>query len=142
MKTMQRMQKSAQKGFTLIELMIVVAIIGILAAVALPAYRDYTVRAKVSEMMLAGSAAKNAVVEAFNNAGGTSLPASVAVPNQSTKYVASVAYATNVITVTGTSADEALDGETITFTGVVNNDNVVWTCGGSVDLKYRPSSCK
>ena len=59
--------KNNQKGFTLIELMIVVAIIGILAAVALPAYQDYTVRAKVSELILAGSSAKTSVAEAARN---------------------------------------------------------------------------
>ena len=59
--------KSIEKGFTLIELMIVVAIIGILAALALPAYQDYTVRAKVSELMLAASGARNGITERFHN---------------------------------------------------------------------------
>jgi type IV pilus assembly protein PilA len=142
MKTMQRVQK----GFTLIELMIVVAIIGILAAVALPAYRDYTVRAKVSELILAGSAAKNAVVETFNTNGGTTMPTSVDVPSQSTKYVSSVGYSAGVITVTATTSGDTAIGvagtNTITFTGTVSGSNITWVCGGTIDVKYRPSSCK
>jgi type IV pilus assembly protein PilA len=80
-----------QKGFTLIELMIVVAIIGILAAVALPAYQDYTVRAKVSEVILAASSAKVAVSEAAQ-ANGTMDAGSISVATQASKYVASVGY--------------------------------------------------
>ena len=83
--------KTIQKGFTLIELMIVVAIIGILAAVALPAYQDYTVRAKVSEALIAASAARTAVSEVYANVGAM-LPsaASMNVQTQASKYVASI----------------------------------------------------
>ena len=137
------MKKRIQKGFTLIELMIVVAIIGILAAVALPAYQDYTVRAKVSEVILAASSAKNAVAESAQvNAG---LPASLDVATQDSTYVSGVAYANGVITATTKAIGPITAGSTITLTGAYNatTGQVSWTCGASgIDAKYRPSSCK
>ena len=101
MKSM-KMVKKAQQGFTLIELMIVVAIIGILAAVALPAYQDYTKRAKLSEVILAASACRTSISEVIQSA--TSLPAANAwgceSASQSSKYVTSVATdATGMVTV-------------------------------------------
>ena len=142
------MKRSLQKGFTLIELMIVVAIIGILAAVALPAYQDYTVRAKVSEVILAASSAKTAISEAAQVGGGV-MPASMAIDTQASKYVASVAYAQTsasigVITVTTTAADANISGKTVTMTGTVGGTGQVsWVCApGTMNAKYLPSSCK
>ena len=137
--------KQMQKGFTLIELMIVVAIIGILAAVALPAYQDYTVRAKVSEIMLAASSAKTAVAEAAAVNSAMPLAASVDVQSQASKFVSLVAYtvsgAVGVITATG-ATDANITGSTITMTGAYSAGQVTWTCGGTILAKYRPSSCK
>ena len=106
--------KSIQKGFTLIELMIVVAIIGILAAVALPAYQDYTIRAKVSEAILAGSTCRTTVSEVFQSASG-SLPAANAwgceagtTASAATKYVQYVTTTTRGEIVVKTSADTSL----------------------------------
>ena len=135
------MKRSMQKGFTLIELMIVVAIIGILAAVALPAYQDYTVRAKVSEVMLAASSAKTAVSEAASTLNALPADASVTIQSQTSKYVSGVAYAGGIITATATG-DSAITGSTITMTGTFASGQMTWVCGGSVLAKYRPASCK
>ena len=153
------MRHVIQKGFTLIELMIVVAIIGILAAVALPAYQDYTVRAKVSEIILAGSSGKTAVAEAVQANGGFPPTASAPVATQVSKFVLGVDYvsaastAGSVIAV-ASAVEPKLAGTGVQFAGVLgagNNGQVVWTCSaapvaGSVtavmDAKYLPASCK
>jgi len=128
-----------QKGFTLIELMIVVAIIAILAAIALPAYSDYTKKAKVSEVILAASAVRTAVSEYA--AGNGALPPATWTPEaQTSDYVSGVAWDGN--TITATSTVPGAEG-TITLDAVkASNDQVTWTCGGSVDAKYRPGTCQ
>ena len=144
------MKRSMQKGFTLIELMIVVAIIGILAAVALPAYQDYTIRAKVSEVILAASSAKTAVAESAQV--NSEMPSGTSVVDtQASTYVSSVTYAqatgdssTGIITVTTSAADSKISGVTVLMTGTLqSNGQVTWVCGpGTINPKYLPSSCK
>ena len=146
------MKRSLQKGFTLIELMIVVAIIGILAAVALPAYQDYTVRAKVSEVILAASSAKTNVAEAAQINSAMPAAASVTIDSQASKYVSGVAYAqtstsVGVITVTTTAADSKISNQTLQMTGTIaTNGQVTWVCAtgttSGISAKYLPSSCK
>ena len=141
------MNKTLQKGFTLIELMIVVAIIGILAAVALPAYQDYMTRARVSEVMLAASSARTTIAEAASNLNKMPPTASVSVSSQTSDFVASVTYTSPTITATS-SANSKLPatarGQTITLTGtyVGTTGQVTWVCGGSMPAKFRPASCK
>ena len=147
------MKRSMQKGFTLIELMIVVAIIGILAAVALPAYQDYTVRAKVSEVILAASSGKTAVSEFAQVNGTMPLTASSPVVTQASKYVASVGYTgtdgvTGKITVITTAADSKINAKQLDLTGTLASatGQVSWVCStgatAGIDAKYLPASCK
>ena len=143
------MKRSIQKGFTLIELMIVVAIIGILAAVALPAYQDYTVRAKVSEAVIAGSSVKSLLSEAFQTDGTTGLDAAATAymktlatdASKTSKYVKSVDVKTTTpwtITVAVLADGKngiptGLDGQTITFSPNVLKAIPVSTATGAID---------
>jgi type IV pilus assembly protein PilA len=144
------MKRSLQKGFTLIELMIVVAIIGILAAVALPAYQDYTKRAKMSEVILAASACRTSVTEIYQTSLTASLPVAGAwgceASVSTSTYVAQIATnAAGAVQATSQNIGAGANG-TIILRPVLNpaGDAVAgWLCGpGSVDAKFLPGSCR
>jgi len=138
------MKRQLQQGFTLIELMIVVAIIGILAAVALPAYQDYTIRAKVSELMLAASSARTCITEQ-TQAAASGIPTTVAADCSIavTGKVASASVSTaGVINVTGSTAATSVGADvTVTLTPTATSGTLTWVCTGT-PVKYVPGSCR
>ena len=155
------MKRTLQKGFTLIELMIVVAIIGILAAVALPAYQDYTIRARVSEVILAASSCRTAVSESVQSSQSTGLDLTGTCAFSPTKFVASGSVTSaGIITVVG--SETTLKGDTLSTANAIQlapylngtalattNPGVTiteWRCGPAgtnpMPKKYLPGSCK
>ncbi|OYV34380.1 MAG: prepilin-type cleavage/methylation domain-containing protein [Thiomonas sp. 20-64-5] len=153
------MQKNVQKGFTLIELMIVIAIIGILAAIAIPAYQDYTIRAQISEGLSLADGAKTAVVEYYNNKGTfppSNVSAGLAAANAITgNYVSNlnVGATAGQIQVTFSStapqkANAAINGAILTLSASTSGGSVRFRCspnganGTTVLNKYLPSSCR
>ena len=155
------MKRRMQQGFTLIELMIVVAIIGILAAVALPAYQDYTVRAKISEGILAASACRTSITEVYQTGGTAPSADSWGCEGGVSSYVAAINTDTNgVVTVTITGISTAVNGNKLSLTPYnsagaaastaagkdMGTGVASWKCGPSatsgLNVKYLPGSCR
>lgn len=139
-----------QRGFTLVELMIVVVVIAVLAALALPAYQDYVARAQIAEGLSLASQAKAGIVEYYGNHNSwpsSNTDAGIADSGTSIKgrYVTSVSIDDNgVINILydETTTAEWIRGETLTLTPTASGGSVVWECGGSIDPRYLPSSCR
>ena len=141
--------KRTQQGFTLIELMIVVAIIGILAAVALPAYQDYVARSQVTEAINLGGGLKIQVADIYNDtgaftaatSGSQGLPAANTVTG---KYTTGVAVAGGIITASiGNDASAVLSGGTVVLSPFTTAGALQWTCSSTtLDAKYLPAACR
>lgn len=140
-----QIMKKAQAGFTLIELMIVIAIIGILAAVALPAYQDYTIRAKASELVLASSSAKNVISEYALVNSTLTIPTSVAVQDISQGMISSVSWTGNTIVIVGDSTALGASVTLWVYPSASSNlaSGIIWECSsGGAGTRYLPSSCQ
>ena len=140
--------KKIQQGFTLIELMIVIAILGILMAIAIPAYQDYTVRAKVSEGMNVAGAAKLAVAETFQTNGAwPSNNASAGLTDAASIHgnnVSSVTVNGSLLTIAYTN-DTNIQGDALVLKASDSGGSVEWECGATgttVESKYLPSNCR
>jgi len=138
--------RTVQQGFTLIELMIVVAIIGILAAIALPAYQEYSTRAKVSEILAMTAPAKLAVSETASSLGGldqvTAANSGYTFPG-ATDYVSDIEITDGTGVITATSSITGADGAIVlTPTAVEGSAQLKWECSSSIDHKYVPASCR
>mgnify|MGYP001036496005 CR=1 FL=1 len=142
--------KKVQQGFTLIELMIVVAIIGILAAVAIPAYQDYTIRAKVSEVIVMASAARTSVAEYYISTGSMPASTNAAGINDNaaqSEYVSAIAFATSstgtLLTYTLTNLGGTADTTEFEYLVSGTGNGVTVDCtGGTLPAKYRPANCR
>lgn len=143
------MKKNLQQGFTLIELMIVIAIIGILAAIAIPAYQDYVVRSQVSEALSLADGSKTAIAEFYSNTGrlpGDNASAGLATAGSITgNYVKSVTNNSGKIAVLlGNKVNKAVDGKTLNLSAITSAaGSTQWTCN-SADIanKYLPTTCR
>jgi len=137
-------KQKVQQGFTLIELMIVIAIIGILAAVALPAYQDYTVRAKASEMILAGSGAKNAISE-FAIVRGT-IPgpgtSDIVITSVTSGMTRSLVWDGTSIVIEGNTTNLGAAVEIAMTPSFNSSRGVNWTCEAVVGTRFMPGSCQ
>ena len=135
--------KKNMQGFTLIELMIVVAIIAILAAIALPAYNNYTKRAKVSEVILAASALRTGVAEYAASMGELPPKSWAGYVTQASTYVSEVSWDGKIISATAQAISTDVNGKTIELTPTLSaTGQVTWACGGSIPADARPGTCQ
>ena len=135
--------KKNMQGFTLIELMIVVAIIAILAAIALPAYSDYTKKARVSEAIVAASSLRTQISEfVAGSTNGSALPTQFTVTNGTSQYVSGLRWTGQAIEATVGNISDVSGTILITAQDIGNGKIGRWTCGGSVPSQYRPGTCQ